>query len=301
MLFLALHIVGNAAFALLVKAARTHRFDYAVVGLANYATAAAIASAALLVARLPAVRPEAAVLGAVNGAQYQVTYLLMYALLGMAGIAVTSGFLRLSVAVPVLASIVVWQERPTLLQATGLVLAGAALPLLGRSAQRTPSPSLSPSRRMAAPRGVGRRRVALLVAVTLLVSGSGLLAAKAFAELGSPEQRPVYVCAVYLAATTLSVVTWPLRDRLGRESILQPMRLSIAFGALVGAVNVAQMWALLPALSQLPGVVALPVAAAGGLAVTALGGWLIWREPLGGATGAGLGLAIVATALANAG
>src|SRR4030095_9240164 len=40
--FLILHMVGNAAFTLLVRAARAPRFNYPVVGLANYATAATV-------------------------------------------------------------------------------------------------------------------------------------------------------------------------------------------------------------------------------------------------------------------
>ena len=107
MLFLALHTLGNAAFLLLVRVGRGPRFSYPAVGLANYVTAAVIAAAALLAARLPDVLPAAGLYGAVNGAQYQVTYLLMYVLLGRVGVAVTTSFLRLSVAVPVLASIAI--------------------------------------------------------------------------------------------------------------------------------------------------------------------------------------------------
>lgn len=42
MLFLVLHLVGNAAFTLLVRFARSARFDYATVGTMNYATGALI-------------------------------------------------------------------------------------------------------------------------------------------------------------------------------------------------------------------------------------------------------------------
>ena len=71
-------------------------------------------------------------------------------------------------------------------------------------------------------------------------------------------------------------------------------------GVVIGLVNLGQIWVLLPALAQLPGVIAFPVAAAGGLSLAALGGWLFWREPLGGRTGAGILLAVAAAALANA-
>ena len=325
--FLVLHIVGNAAFALLVRAARAPRFNYPVVGLANYTTAATVALAALAASGLPALDGRAALFGLVNGLQYQTTYLLMYVLIGMAGIAVTSSFLRLSVAVPVLASMVIWHEWPTPLQAAGLVLAGAALPLLSGSARRrgnapvpaavaVPAEGVAAAPAAAQVHATSRERVATLVGATVLISGCGLLAAKAFAQLGHPEQRPVYVAAVYVAATLASACTWPWRRKFQGAATpvsgerrqngqpktrnAKPGTGSVLLGVVIGLVNLGQIWVLLPALAQLPGVIAFPVAAAGGLSLAALGGWLFWREPLGGRTGAGILLAVAATALANA-
>jgi drug/metabolite transporter (DMT)-like permease len=287
MLFLILHIAGNAIFVLLVKVARAGRFDYAVVGVTNYATAATLGALSLGLAHLATLDPWAAIYGAVNGMQYQFTYLLMYALIGMVGIAVTSSFLRLSVAVQVLASVVIWREWPTPPQALGLLMAAIALPLLTTAARR----SVSPAVRRA---GWG---ASVLIGATVLISGCGLLAAKAFAELHEPDQRPVYVFVCYLVATVLSGLAWRWRPRFsGRSAIVR----SVLLGALIGAINVGQIWVLLPALAQVPGVIAFPVAAAGGLALTTLGGWLFWREPLAGRTGAGITLAVLAAALANA-
>ena len=53
MLFLVLHLVGNAAFTLLVRFARSARFDYATVGTMNYATGALIGGAMLVTADGP--------------------------------------------------------------------------------------------------------------------------------------------------------------------------------------------------------------------------------------------------------
>src|SRR5687767_2724388 len=186
MLFLALHVVANAAFLLLVRVGRGARFDYPIVGLTNYATAALLAVVGLVVAVPNEVEPLAALFGAVNGAQYQVTYQLMYVLFGLVGVAVTTSIMRLSVVVPVVASIVVWAEWPNAPQAAGLVMAAAALPLLSGGGVSVEAERLTHA-----------RSVALIVG-TVVVSGCGLLAAKAFAELGRPEQRPVYVLACYI-------------------------------------------------------------------------------------------------------
>lgn len=320
MFFLVLHIAGNAAFLLLVRAGRGRRFHYPLVGLTNYAAAAALAAAALAWGSPSAPDARAAAFGALNGAQYQVTYVLMYVLLGLLGVAVTTSLLRLSVVVPVLASITLWGEWPTLAQGAGLLLAAGALPLLSVPARGVSgaSPDLG---RTPPGRGSGATRrlpVFVLAGATVLISGAGLLAAKAFAELELPEQRPIYVLAVYAVATLLAALSWPWRDRFtsrpppasspatdpagavvpgtGRRGRVAR---SLALGALVGVVNIAQIWVLLPALAQVPGVLAFPLAAAGGLALSTLGAHLLWHERVGRRAGVGIGLAMLAAALAN--
>jgi drug/metabolite transporter (DMT)-like permease len=215
----------------------------------------------------------------------------------------------------VLASIVLWGEWPTVAQALGLLLAAAALPLLSAPPRGRPVADTPPSAPPAAP--PRRTGVLPLATVTLLVSGVGLLAAKAFAELDRPEQRPVYVLACYVVATALGVTAWPWRSRFRdggagatggaspfRRAKLPPERggrgaRSLALGALIGVVNIGQIWVLLPALAQVPGVLAFPLAAAGGLALAALGARLLWHERLGRQAAVGIGLAMAAAALAN--
>ena len=133
----------------------------------------------------------------------------MYALYGLLGVAVTSSLLRLSIVVPVLASIVLWGEWPTAAQGLGLLLAAAALPLLSAPPRGRPVTAGGPG----APGAPRRPAVLALGTATLLISGIGLLAAKAFAELDRPEQRPVYVLAVYAVATALAGAAWPWRRR----------------------------------------------------------------------------------------
>ncbi len=65
----------------------------------------------------------------------------------------------------------------------------------------------------------------------------------------------------------------------------------------MGAVNIAQIWALLAALALVPGVLAFPLSAAGGLALAALGARLLWKERVGARAGAGIGLAMLAAVL----
>lgn len=292
MVLLVAHLVGNAAFTLLVRYARSPRFDYATVGATNYATGALL-GIAVFVASAGGTPSWASLLtGAVNGAQYQLTFLFMHALIGIGGIAVATSVLRLAAAVPVVASMLVWQEPVSTMQAGGLALAALALPLLAgvNPSVRSSSDAVS---------HLGAVRIAITVVATLLVTGAGLLAAKMFAELGLPNERPAYVAAAYITATCLSAVTWARQPRGdGRHSTVGRVR-SLGLGVITGAVNFGQLSAFLPALASVPGVVAFPVAAAGGLTCTVVGGWAFFRERPTVRHGAGVVLAIGAATLMN--
>jgi multidrug transporter EmrE-like cation transporter len=292
MAFLIAHLVGNAAFTLLVRHARGPRFDYATVGATNYATGALLGVLVWVAAGGPAPAWATVISGAVNGAQYQLTFLFMHALIGVGGISVATSVLRLAAAIPVVASMVVWHEPVSAVQTGGLVLAAVALPLLA---------GVNPS--MRADHGLGAHpspvRMATTMVATLLVTGSGLLAAKVFAELGVPGDRPAYVAAAYLTATIFSGATWRRQPRGdGRHSVAGRVR-SVLLGVLTGAVNFGQLSAFLPALGSVPGVIAFPVAAAGGLICTVAGGWIFFRERPTLQHAVGLVLAVGAAAFMN--
>jgi drug/metabolite transporter (DMT)-like permease len=285
--YLVLQIVGNAAFTLFVRVARHQKFDYLLVGATNYAVAAAVSLALLLHAPTPA-SPAVILYGMINGLQYQVTFLLMYAMLSMTGVAVMTSFLRLSVFIPTIASIAIWSEFPSPIQAVGLALTALALPLLGTAAGRT------------APAKWRSWRPVALIVTTMLFSGAGLLAAKAFSELHLEAQRPVYLVAAYGTATVLSALTWPLRPRLERTPSVRGIWPAFGLGMITGLCNIGQLAAFLRGLAVVPGIIAFPVTAAGGLLVVTVFGRLAWNERIAGRAGAGIVLALAAVVLVNA-
>ncbi|HEV7213845.1 MAG TPA: hypothetical protein VGP33_01875 [Chloroflexota bacterium] len=285
--YLLLQIVGNAAFTLLVRVARHQRLNYLLFGATNYAVAAVVSLGLLRQAPVSA-SGATILLGIANGAQYQITFLLMYFLLSMTGVAVMTSFLRLSVFIPTIASIAVWNELPSPLQAIGLVLTALALPMLGSAAGKT------------APAEWRSGRPLALILSTLVISGAGLLAAKAFSELHQDAQRPVYLFAAYAAATVLSLLTWPLRRRLEADNAAGGVWPALGLGLITGLCNIGQLAAFLRGLAVVPGIIAFPVTAAGGLLVVTVFGRIAWNERIAGRAGAGIVLALAAVALVNA-
>ncbi len=309
-IYLLLHILGNTAFLLAVRLARQRQRQYLLIGATNYVTAFVLATMVLVQSAVVPTWPALA-LGAVQGLQYQTMFLLLFVMLSRSGVAVVVALLRLSVAIPTLASIVIWQEYPSIWQTLGLGLAAVALPLLGSARRvRAADAPAAPRRPGNAPRNPLARRAGTVafVALVLLLGGMGLLAAKSFAELSQEEQRPAYNFGTFATATALSALSWPLRHRFtkplsqrGQYQGQRPhaARSALALGIAIGITNIAQIELLLRALVQVSGTIAFPLTGAATQILTASAGWLFWKEPLRGRAAVGVACGLVAAMLMN--
>ena len=258
MLSLTLHTVFAAAFGLCVKAAGMRRRDLIVVGGLNYIIAGLIAAVWFLARGGMDIGWAGGAYGAVNGVVYFVAYFFLIFGIKHAGIAATGAIAQLSVLVPILASIFIWREYPTLMQSVGMVIAGAAIVLL--DARKNLLGEIVG--------GLGWR----LGAFFILVGGSRLFA-KGFAEMDLPDEKAFYVLMLYVASGVASV---GLLVRHGKRPELP----DVLWASAVGACNMIQVTFLLKALEELPGVIVFPVSACGGLIFTALVAAALLRERL---------------------
>ena len=186
MIFVAGQIFGNFVFAMSLRLARDRKYHYLTVGTINYGVAAVLAVAWLLWQGSPTLDLLVIALGIVNGLQYQISLAVLFTVVELVGIGITFGIIRLSIALPTLASIFLWGEQPAALQVAGLALAFVALPLLGSDAHQ-------------AARGQRGRSLltwGVLLAV-LILSGAGFLAAKAFTVWSTPDYQPLYTLPRY--------------------------------------------------------------------------------------------------------
>ena len=289
MIYVAGQVIGNFVFAMSLRQARSSGYNYLAVGTINYAIAAVIAVVWAAWSGIPGFSLPVVVLGAINGLQYQVSLVVLFWVVKLVGIGITFGIVRLSIALPTLASIFLWGEQPTALQVVGMLLAFAALPLLGADAHQAARDR--PGRSL--------RTWGVLVAV-LFLSGAGFTAAKAFSVWSTPDYQPLYNASVFVAATLCAAVIWPLRTRIrlpdwGGVSL----RRNIGLGVVMGATNLFQIAMLLRALEVLPGTIVFPLTATVGLATTLLGGMVLFGERFGRITAIGIVLALFAIVFIN--
>ena len=302
MLALIGNIISAVVFGHIMKLASHRHANLLWVGAWNYLTASAICLG--LTIQSP---PHAAIgftiaTGGWAGVCYLISLLYYFAAVARLGMSLATAAIRISVAMPVLAALLVWHERLHPAQAAGLLLVGVAL--LGltadggsgagrpRNAGRTanlgnaeallPVPPRARSVGYAELCATGQRdgrpghridpRILLgLILPLFLVTGGGQLAARIFSGGAPAADAALYSAAVFAAAALSAFVALAIRPApLRREDIL--------LGILLGACNATTNLLLLRVLRELPSSVVFSISSAASVALAAVTGALVWGE-----------------------
>ncbi len=280
MIRLALATILTGAFAIVVRFGQRRKGNLPAIGAVNYAVAT-LAFVPALYLLTTHVSRHTALVGAIGGLVYATAYFLLLPVLHSQGVAISTAVMRLSVVLPMLLSLLLWQEVPTALQGVGAGLALTALPLLalGRAA------------------GIGppAQRPPFMPFVALfLFNGTCLCIQKWYQTTGTFAERPAFFIVLFGLAALYTSIVWLARSR-------SLTRVDLAIGALLGLVNAGANFASLAALDVCSGVVFFPVTAAGGLVFAALFAAVFWREVPSRWGALGILVAVAAVALVNVG
>ena len=217
-------------------------------------------------------------LGGAAGIVYVLGFLLLMALIARAPLAVPVTVARLSVALPVAVSILLWGENPGLFQWLGIGLGLIAVVLFGLS--------LSDSTHIS--RAAGRS--GLLVVSLFIVLGLGDVILKAFRETAPDSDRLVFTFILFSAA---ALFTWVL-------VLLRRVRFdarTFVLGLALGVPNLFSTVFTLQALRSVPASIAFPFINLTVIAGSTLLGLVMWKERLRGMRLAGLFVAACAIVL----
>ena len=211
MLFLLLALVFSAVLALVLKYLNTGS-PYGVY-LVNYITCAVLAFATLQPRTLYNGDATPCWLGAITGLVYLASLAANGYSIHKNGAILSSVFTRLGVLVPILLSVTLFGERPTLLQGLGVVLAVAAAVVMNGL----------PGRREAA-----EQRVYLLpLVLTLLLNGTADAMSKVFNQLGRRQDDGLFMFYIFLFAGLATLV---LLVREGRPLTKRDLLFGVAAG-----------------------------------------------------------------------
>lgn len=251
----------SIAIALILKINEVSKGERILLAGANYFVASLL-SFILLGARIA--NPGAAVLtiGSLAGIDFVLGFLLLMAGIARGPLAVPVTVMRLSVAVPITASIFIWGEQPGTAQWLGIVLGIVAIVLFGRGVAGEESK-----------KGSGMGFPALIVSL-FLVMGVGDTLLKAFREISPETERFLFT---FILFTVAAIFTWTLivikRIEFNRRTF--------GLGLVLGVPNLFSTVFVLKALHEVPASVAFPFVNLTVILGSAFLGFAIWKERIG--------------------
>ena len=197
------------------------------------------------------------------------------------GLALSTTLMRLSAAIPTLASILVFSEKASPYQAVGLVLAFASLPLANKEPLRL--------------RQMGKDLLGGMHWGLLLFIAAGItdFAFKLQVELEPDADPNGFMMLIF---GTALILTLPQLFKGPR-----PSKPCLTWGITLGVSNVLTTLFKILALAIVPGAIAFPTMGIGVIALTAVASLLIWKEKLRPANYLFLALGGLAVFLINLG
>ena len=276
MLALVLSITSGVLFGNVMKLASNRGANRFAVAAWNYLTATCVCLVFMFFQRPSSQVLFTIVTGLGGGLCYFVSLVYYFLALERLGVGLATATIRLSVALPVAAALVIWHESLRPPQVAGLLLVVTALPLLGGG------------NKVSIRGGLGVLFGLLLP--LFVINGTGQLANRVFTG-GAPAADVYLFLASLFAGAGISALVALLRRQ-------EPVQTQDCFlGALLGLVNVGTNVSLQQALRALPSAEVFAISSASGVLLSMLTGILIWRERLYRLPAGGVGLAAIAVVL----
>ena len=216
----------------------------------------------------------ALMLGAVSGALYLGSFMLLQWNIGVNGVVLPATFMKLGVVVPTLLAIVLFGETPRAAQVLGVAGAIAAILLIQMEK--------------------GNSRAKNMLGLIALWLGGGVTdtMAKFYDAWGSPALENHYLLYTFAVALLLCAALAALRKE-------RPSPADVGFGLLLGIPNYYSARFLLLSLSRVPAVVAYPTYSVGTIVLVTLAGRALFGEKLSRRQLLAMGVILVSLVLLN--
>lgn len=258
MIFLLLAIVSSSLVSIVMRLS-TGRIK-ANMGMlaANYGTALVLS---LATGSAPGFNVAAEgfgfalLLGAINGVLYMVSLSKFQKCVGENGIVLSAVFMKLGILVPILMSVTIFAEKPSLVQLLGFVAAIISIVLINSGGEKTEG------------------KFDLSLVILLILSGAADSMAKILEEMALVSQSGVFFTLTFLVAMSLCIISLlKSGQRMGRNELL--------FGCLIGIPNFMSAKFLLSALERMPAVIVYPSNSVATILVVTLAGIFAFREKM---------------------
>ena len=276
MINLILTVLCTTSIGVVIKVAETRVRDRMTMLLGNYITASMLSW--ILFAASPAANSltgghdviflskAAWILAPIGGFIFALNFFLMIIAIKKRGVALPVMLMRLSAIVPVVASMIIFRESPTGMQAAGMLgaLAAAVMMSIGLQGGEQASSPVKTSALILAISAIG----------LLICFGTADLIMKFFERWGVPDEKPLFLSTLFgFAAIFVGIVMIIMRTK--------PVLSDLGWGVALGVPNLFASYFMISALAQLPAYIVFPGVAAGTVMLISLIAVFIFKERLG--------------------
>lgn len=275
MLYLILAILSSMLISVLMRVSEKYAKNNVTMLAFNYLMCAVVS--ALYIGNTPFVTEGlgfAAIIGIISGALYLGSFMVLQWNIRKNGVVLPATFMRLGVIVPTVLAVVLFGEKPGIMQVIGVLIAIAAIVIIQYNKN-----------------GEKSKATAGLVFL-LLCGGITDTTAKIYDQWGNPALESHYLLFVFIVAFVMCVGVVLYK----KQSVALT---DVVFGMLIGIPNYFSARFLLLSLGSVPAVVAYPTYSVGTIVMITLAGVIIFREKLNRQRIIGLGMILCALALLN--
>lgn len=222
-------------------------------------------------------------LGIINGFFYISSLVLFQKSVKQNGVVLSAIFMKLGIMMPLVISIVLFKEIPTVIQVVGFVIAIIAIVLINLKEKNATS---EPGRKTQ----IGPVKVGLILVLVGCGMSDGM--SKIYQELGTDKFEELFLVFTFVIAFLLSLILVRVKkQKFSKQELI--------YGALLGIPNYFSARFLLKALGQIPAVVVYPTFSIGTIAVITLTGMIVFKEKINKLQMIAIGMITVAVILLN--
>lgn len=302
MIYLLLAIICSSTIAFLFKFAEKREMNSYVITSANYFTASAISLfmiinnnllrglvqeesflkewETLLAQEQYLLSPYNSVIwgiivGGLAGFFFFYSFLYYQKSVKENGVGLSGTFSKLGILIPMIFSIFIWGEYPTLIQWLGIVLSLISIVMVNLSFESIQKFSFNQT-----------------IILLFVLGGFAEFSNKIYQQYALSQYKDVFLFAVFLSAFLISFLhatrkqtKWKLRE--------------VLTGFAVGIPNLFSSYFLILSLDTLSTSVAFPIFSAGSIVLINIGGFLLFKEKIATKNKLAIGLVVIALILIN--
>jgi len=274
MLSLIIATFCSASIALIFKWTEGSDKNRYVVTSINYLTATLVSFALGGINQFQSFNPWVLIIGIPAGVFFFLSFVWYQISVRKYGAGLAGMFGKLGILLPMVMSLILWKEWPTLIQTCGILLSLFAIVLIQSERLDT------------------KERMKLGLILLFIFGGMAEFSNKIFQQYGGVEAKSGFLMVVF---ATAGVLSWAMVLKEGKPWNKKDVQAGIA----VGIPNLFSSWFLIQSLVSVPTAVAFPFYSAGSMALIMILSRLLFKEHLNHRRIMALGITMIALALMN--